>query len=138
MPEKRIADISRIFFKKNLTTAKKLKSPTFFGFKIDYTQSYESWLILTFSVFLDVNSQKANQCLSTLILPAFLAHCPCLRAKHFKWAIVQHQKKFPCLQAFYFFKNAKELCHAFPIFGESLICLVLLVFFTNLAVENGI
>ena len=76
-------------FSKNLTTAKKLNSVTFLVFKIDFSKSDESSLIYGGFVFLDVNSQKANQCLSTLILPAFLAHCPCLRAKHLTWALVQ-------------------------------------------------
>jgi len=40
---------------------------------------------------------------------------------------------------FYFLKNAKELCHAFPIFGVFDFTRVFFwVFFTNLAVENGI
>ena len=30
----------------------------FFGFKIDYTQSYESWLILMVSVFLATHTKK--------------------------------------------------------------------------------
>jgi len=57
--------VLRHLFLKTLATAYPLNSVTFFGFKIDYTQSYESWLISTVSVFLTQATKNNKNVLKT-------------------------------------------------------------------------
>jgi len=85
----------------------------FLASKLIWQNPLNRYWFTGFSVFLDVNSQKANQCLSTLILPAFLAHCPCLRAKHVKRPIHQDEFRAPGFVELFFSKVSKSVFWVF-------------------------
>jgi len=100
-------------FFKTLATAYPLNSVTFFCFKIDYTQSDESWLIYGVSLFLGATNKKGKNMLKTSGTLGDDGHFQRVKKK---WVYTQDRFRSLGMPTLFFFKNVQKAFFVFKFF----------------------